>query len=65
MSNRPFVCAHSKSIQFNILSSRVTLIGYAAFSLLWEQVSKMQSKVFDEQSEMSIMVVCEVKHNDT
>jgi len=65
MSNRPFVRAHSKSIQSNILSSRITLMGYAAFSLLWEQVNKMQSKVFDKQSKMSIIVVCEVKHNDT
>ena len=40
-------------------------MGYAAFLLLWEQVNKMQSKVFDKQSKMSIIVVCEVKHDDT
>ena len=65
MSNRPFVRVHSKSIQSNILSSRVTVMGYAAFLLLWGKVSKTQPKVFDKQSKMSIIVVCEVKHNDT
>lgn len=52
-------------VKSNTFLSRVTVMGYAAFLLLWEKVSKTQPKVFDKQSKMSIIVVCEVKHNDT